>query len=167
MTTASNKLTIIALLAVLLLAVGIGVRLSIKSMSPVPSRLGLFYGNFKRCPETSNCVSSQATRAENKIEAISFVGTDRPNAYKILSEVIAEMPRANVLVSRVDYMHVEFYTFWMGYRDDTELALSDTSDIIQVRSASRIGKADGGVNRKRVEEIRLRFNEKLQKLLKG
>lgn len=167
MANPNNRLTIIALLAVLLLAVAIGTRLSIKAMSPVPPKLGVFYGNLKPCRDKPNCVSSQATSEINKIEPISFVGTDRPTAYKLLSEVIDGMPRAHVLVNRVDYLHVEFHSLIFGFRDDTELWLNDSTGRIEVRSASRVGKNDGGVNRKRVEEIRARFNEKLQKLLKG
>ncbi len=141
--------------------------MSIKAMSPVPTKLGVFWGYFKPCPETPNCVSSQATRAEQKIAPISFVGADRPTAYQVLSEVIDEMPRANVLVSRVDYVHVEFQTKWLRFRDDTEFSLVDSTSRIEMRSASRIGTNDGGLNRRRVEEIRTRFNEKLQKLIKG
>ncbi|MBL0062789.1 MAG: DUF1499 domain-containing protein [bacterium] len=136
-------------------------------MSPVPTKLGVFWGYFKPCPESPNCVSSQATREEQKIAPLSFVGTDRPTAYKLLREVISEMPRSDVLVSREDYVHVEFQTKWLRFRDDTEFSLNDTTGTIEVRSASRIGTNDGGVNRKRVEEIRTRFNEKLQKLIKG
>ncbi len=160
-------MTVLALLAVLLIAVAIGTRMSIKAMSPVPTKLGVFWGFFKPCPETPNCVSSQATREDQKIDPLSFVGADRPTAYQVLSEVIDEMPRANVLVSRVDYMHVEFQSKWLTFRDDTEFSLSDTTSLIQVRSASRIGSSDNGENRRRVEEIRTKFNEKLQKLIKG
>lgn len=166
MKESSRFLTVLALLAVLFLALAIGTRMSIKAMSPVPTKLGVFFGYFKPCPETPNCVSSQATRAEQKIEPILFVGVDRTIAYQALREVIASMPRAEVLVSRVDYMHVEFRSFWLGYRDDTEFALNDTTGRIEVRSASRLGKGDLGVNRKRVEEIRARFNEKINVILK-
>lgn len=167
MANSNNRLTIIALLAVLLLAVGIGTRLSIRAMSPVPTKLGVFYGSLKPCRDKPNCVSSQAANKINKIEPIMFVGTDRPTAYRLLSEVIEGLPRAHVLVSRVDYIHVEFHSLVFGFRDDTELWIDDTAGRIEVRSASRIGKNDGGVNRRRVEEIRGRFNEKLRTLLKG
>ena len=160
-------MTVLALLAVLCLAVAIGTRMSIKAMSPVPTKLGVFWGYFKPCPESPNCVSSQATREEQKVAPLSFVGTDRPTAYKILREVISEMPRADVLVSREDYVHVEFQTKWLAFRDDAEFSLVDSTSKIEMRSASRIGTNDGGLNRRRVEEIRIRFNEKLQKLIKG
>lgn len=160
-------MTVLVLLAVLLIAVGFGARMSIRALSPVPEKLGVFYGSLKPCPEFPNCVSSQAAREENKIEPIAFAGVDRQVAYGLLREVIAEMPRAEVVVSRVDYVHVEFRSRWWGFLDDTEFALDDTKGRMEVRSASRLGKADGGMNRNRVEEIRTRFNAKLETLLKG
>ncbi len=162
-----RKLTVIALVAVLLLAVGFGTRMSIKAMSPVPPKLGLFYGAFKPCPQTPNCVSTQATRSEQKIEPISFVGIDRPAAYEILTDIINSLPRADVLVSRVDYIHVEFRSFWLGFRDDAEFALNDTSGKIEIRAAARWRDNDGGENRRRIESIRTNFNEKVKQLLKG
>lgn len=167
MGTRNKRLTLIALLAVLFLAVGVGTRMSIRAMSPVPTKLGVYYGRLKSCPETRNCVSSQATREENRIEPFSFVGTDRPHAYTLLSEIVESMPHANVLVSRVDYVHVEFSTFWLGCRDDSEFWLDDTTGRIEVRSAARLGKDDGRRNRARIEAIRKQFNEKLKQHLKG
>jgi len=153
---------VLALLTLLFMALAIGTRLSIKSLSPVPPKLGLFYGQFKRCPDKPNCVSTQATRDYQKIEPISFEGVDRPTAYKVLSDVIETMPRAHVLVSRVDYVHVEFHSFWFGFRDDTEFALNDSTKKIDMRSAARLGGGDMGVNRARVEEIRAKFSQVLK-----
>ncbi|MBK6767358.1 MAG: DUF1499 domain-containing protein [bacterium] len=132
-------MTLVALFAILFLAIGIGTRLSIKAMSPVPAKLGVFYGRLKPCLETSNCVSSQATSEAHRIEPILFVGVDRPTAYSLLSEVVEEMPRANILVSRVDYIHVEYSSLVFGFRDDTELWLDDN------KGGSRCGRRRGWV----------------------
>jgi len=167
MATQNKRLALIGLLAVLFLAIGFGTRMSIKAMSPVPTKLGVYYGRLKACPETANCVCSQATRDENKIAPISFAGVDRQIAYLALSEIVDAMPRANVLVSRIDYVHVEFSTLWLGCRDDSEFWLDDTTGRIEVRSAARLGKDDGGRNRDRVEEIRGKFQEKLKQQIKG
>ncbi len=160
-------LTILFLFAVLVIVLFIGVRLSIKAMSPMPPKLGVFYGRLQPCPDTPNCVSSQATDDSHKIEPIAFTGMDRRVAYQILLECINELPRANVLVSRVDYVHVEFRSLVWGFRDDTEFWINDASGLIEVRSASRLGRGDLGVNRKRVEDIRTRFQNKANQLLKG
>jgi len=53
-----------------------------------------------------------------------------------------------------DYLYVEFKSKLMGYVDDVEFYKDDANNAVQVRSASRLGKSDLGVNRKRVEEIR-------------
>ncbi|MCB9357766.1 MAG: DUF1499 domain-containing protein [Calditrichaeota bacterium] len=160
-------LTTFALLAVLFLALGIGARLSVNALSPVPSKLGVSYGRLRPCPQFPNCVNSQATDPEHKIEPLRFPNADRRVAYSILSDVLKEMPRAELLVSRVDYVHAEFRSLVWGFRDDTEFWLIDSTHTIEVRSASRLGKGDFGVNRKRVEDIRARFNKKLSETLKG
>ena len=159
----SRALTTFALLAVLFLALAVGTRLSIKSLSPVPAKLGIFYGNFQACPDKPNCVSTQATREDQKIDPISFEGVSRPDAYQALTDVIESMPRAEILVSRVDYVHVEFRTKWFGFYDDSEFSLRDSTKQIEMRSAARLGENDLGVNRKRLETIRARMNDELQK----
>ncbi|HEY9596037.1 MAG TPA: DUF1499 domain-containing protein, partial [Cyanophyceae cyanobacterium] len=45
----------------------------------------------------------------------------------------------------------------MGFVDDVEFFLDDNANVIQVRSASRLGESDLGVNRKRIETIRAEF----------
>jgi uncharacterized protein (DUF1499 family) len=47
----------------------------------------------------------------------------------------------------------------MGFVDDVEFFLDEGANVIHVRSASRLGQSDLGVNRKRVETIRAKFNE--------
>jgi len=160
-------MTVLALLAVLLVALAFGIRQSIKALSPVPEKLGVFYGQLKPCPDFPNCVSSQAKQPKNKIAPILFTGVDRQIAHDLLMEIISTMPSANVLVNRVDYVHVEFQSKWWGIRDDTEFALDDSKGWMEVRSAARLGEDDNGANRERVEDIRKQFDAKLTSLLQG
>jgi uncharacterized protein (DUF1499 family) len=153
----------LALLAVLFLALAIGTRMSIKSLSPMPTKLGLFYGRFQPCPDSPNCVSTMATDDDHKIEPIPYDGVSRKDAYGALRSVIDEMPRSDVQVSREDYVHVEFRSKWFGYFDDAEFSLNDSTKRIEMRSAARLGKNDLGVNRARLESIRARMNEELPK----
>jgi uncharacterized protein (DUF1499 family) len=50
----------------------------------------------------------------------------------------------------------------MRFVDDVEFLFDDTNKKIHVRSASRVGYSDMGVNRKRVEELRKLLNERLK-----
>ena len=51
-----------------------------------------------------------------------------------------------------DYLYAEFRSRLLGYVDDVEFFFDGAA--IQVRSGSRLGRRDFGVNRKRVETIR-------------
>jgi len=72
-----------------------------------------------------------------------------------LAGVVAAIPRTQVIQSRADYLYVEFSTPLMGFVDDVEFYCDGKA--IQVRSASRLGYSDLGVNRKRIEAIRAAF----------
>jgi uncharacterized protein (DUF1499 family) len=67
------------------------------------------------------------------------------------------MPGARVVEERDDYLRAEFATRWLGFVDDVEFWADPAAGVIQVRSASRLGRKDFGVNRERIEKIRSRW----------
>ena len=64
------------------------------------------------------------------------------------------MPGAEVVKSEPDYLYAQFTTRLMKYVDDVEFWFDPAAQAVQVRSASRLGNRDFGVNRDRVEAIR-------------
>jgi uncharacterized protein (DUF1499 family) len=66
--------------------------------------------------------------------------------------VVEKMQRTTVITQRENYLHVEYRTK-MGFVDDVEFYLDESTDTVHFRSASRIGYSDLGVNRKRMEEF--------------
>ncbi len=68
------------------------------------------------------------------------------------------MKRARIITAQKGYIHAEFTSFLFRFVDDVEFVLDEGSKTIHVRSASRVGYSDLGVNRKRVEAIRSRFD---------
>jgi uncharacterized protein (DUF1499 family) len=116
-----------------------------------PDNLGVKDGKLAACPGTPNCVSSQATDAEHKIDAIAYTGS-ASDAIARLKSVIQGMERAEIITESSNYIYAEFTSALMGYVDDVEFYVD--GGMIQVRSASRLGQSDLGVNRKRVEDIR-------------
>jgi uncharacterized protein (DUF1499 family) len=119
-----------------------------------PASLGVTAGRLAPCPGSPNCVSSQATD-EQRVEPLRYDG-DAARARARLLEVLNGMDRARVVQSTDDYVHVEFRSAVFGFVDDVEFYFSPPG-IIQVRSASRTGYYDFGVNRERVETLRARF----------
>lgn len=103
---------------------------------------------FAPCPSSPNCVSSRAPKedAPHHIEALPSVPKDRVKA------VMAGLERCELVEEDGDYLHYVVKTRWLGFKDDVELEI--TPDAVHVRSASRVGYGDLGVNRKRVEALR-------------
>lgn len=121
-----------------------------------PDNLGVHEGRLAPPKPTPNNVNSQAdkdTDAQHYIQPLRYSG-DARKAWAALRQVIDGMPRAKVVKAEPNYLYVEFTSKLMGYVDDTEFYLDKKAGVIQVRSASRLGRRDFGVNRERIEFIR-------------
>ncbi len=124
-----------------------------------PTDLGETDGKLAACSESPNCVSSQAPEAdaEHYIAPIAYSGT-AADAIAALKSAI-EMTERTTLVNATDrYLYAEYASALMGFVDDVEFVVDDAAKVIHVRSASRLGKSDLGVNRTRVEALRAAFN---------
>ncbi len=123
-----------------------------------PSRLGVTNGKFTPCPGSPNCVCSQAQDGKHAIAPLSYQGTPA-QAWARLIAVIQGVKRAKIVTSQECYLHAEFTSAVFRFVDDGEFYLDDGQKVIHVRSASRLGSFDYGVNRKRLENIRRLFNQ--------
>lgn len=148
--------TILTTLIILLLAIVLGWAVLRFGINPntQPKTIGLNdSGQLQPCPNTPNCVSSQAQPTDAAYISPLTVDGDAP-----ISKVKAVLPALGefqVIREDAGYMHVVITTPLTGYRDDLEL-LQDPQDptTLHVRSASRLGRSDFGANRKRVEALR-------------
>jgi uncharacterized protein (DUF1499 family) len=123
-----------------------------------PAGLGVTDGRLAPCPSTPNCVSSQSTDAGHAIEPLRFTGS-ADAAMSRLRKIISGMKRARIVEDRNCYVRAEFTSLIFRFVDDVEFALDAKRGTIDVRSASRVGRSDLGVNRKRTDEIRRLWNE--------
>src|SRR6266852_4078246 len=116
-----------------------------------PDNLGLKDGRLAPCKRTPNCVSSQADPAdrEHYIAPIPFKGSAVE-----LRKAVESMPRSTVVREEGNYLYAEFRSRLLGYVDDVEFFYDDQAGLVHVRSASRLGRRDFGVNRSRVETLR-------------
>ncbi|BAU66486.1 hypothetical protein STA3757_38910 [Stanieria sp. NIES-3757] len=117
-----------------------------------PNNLGVKDGKLASCPGTPNCVSSQSDRPQEKIAPLPAVSISE------LKKVIASMERITIIEETNNYLYAEFKSKLMGFVDDVEFYLDEAANVIHVRSASRLGKSDLGVNRQRIEAIRAKLN---------
>ena len=118
-----------------------------------PQNLGHGTGRLAPCKSTPNCVSSQADPKdeEHYIAPISLKG----DPIAAVRKAVESLPRTTVVQVEPDYLYAEFRSKLMGFVDDVEFYCDGKA--IQVRSASRLGYSDLGVNRKRIEAIREAF----------
>ena len=117
-----------------------------------PANLGVHDGHLAPCKRTPNCVSSQADPGdrEHYVAPLAFAGS-----ISDLRRALEALPRVTVIREAPDYLYAEFRTPLMRYVDDVEFL--KIGALLHVRSASRLGRRDFGVNRRRVEEIRRRL----------
>jgi len=151
-----KKSTWFLIILMLLYVVIVGV-----SCMSSPKNIGLVNGKLHPCPDSPNCVSSQSEKEDKKVAPLSYKG-DANDAKKQLKQVIESTTRMKIVKEVDDYLHAEATTLIFRFVDDCEFLIDRNAKVIHVRSASRLGHSDLGVNRKRVEDIRQRFAE-LQK----
>jgi uncharacterized protein (DUF1499 family) len=149
-------IALLALVAVTVLAGQLGL-LSGKT----PDGLGVKDGRLKPPSKTENSASSQAAlypdhpmRAYAEVAPLALNG-DGPATMARLSKLLQGMPGVKIVQDKGDgYLYVQCTTPLMKFVDDLELWFDPVNQVVQVRSASRVGRKDFGVNRQRVEMLR-------------
>jgi uncharacterized protein (DUF1499 family) len=144
-------------LAIVLIAMTLLTFLTLGLRAPRPANLGVRNGHLAPCPNSPNCVSSQSDEPQHRIEPLRYTGT-QAGARAHLKKVLGELPRAKVITETDTYLHAEFTSAIFRFVDDAEFYFDTTNQVIHVRSASRVGHSDMGVNRKRIETIRQKWN---------
>ena len=114
---------------------------------------GIVDGRLTPCPESPNCVSSDAPDERHRIEPYRLKAAPEI-AWRGLRDVVEAQERITVVTADDSYLHVEVRSAIFRFVDDAEFQLRAGDGIIAVRSAARVGYGDLGVNRKRVETIR-------------
>jgi uncharacterized protein (DUF1499 family) len=112
-----------------------------------PDNLGVRDGRLAPCKRSPNCVSSQADRSDAEHYIAPLKGS-----IPALRKAIESLPRTRIIRESSDYLYAEFRSKLLGYVDDVEFFFD--GKVVHVRSCSRLGRRDFGVNRKRVEELR-------------
>lgn len=118
------------------------------------STLGVDNGHLSSCPASDNCVVSQNADSKHTINPITY-HLDRNAAREILLKVISVVPRTEIVEQTPNYIHALSKSRIFKFVDDVEFYLPPNESVIHLRSASRVGESDLGVNRRRMEQIRL------------
>ena len=118
-----------------------------------PTRLGVEAARLAPCPASPNCVSSDAADSTHSIAAFALAIPFR-EAWLAVRGSVESLPRTKIIFETSDYLHAECTSAFFGFVDDLELHLRTAERVIAVRSASRLGYSDLGVNRRRIEGLR-------------
>ncbi len=110
------------------------------------------------CPSSPNCVSSVASRDTQRVAPLRFTG-DAAAAQARLVLALQQMRGATITEQRPGWISAEFRSRLLRFVDDVHLQLDARASVFHVRSASRVGYSDLGVNRRRVEDLRRRFED--------
>ena len=117
--------------------------------------VNLVNGKFRSCPNTPNCVSSDSQTDLARIDPLAFPG-DADEAWQRVQQIVVETG-GQIQSREADYIWATYTSRLFRFVDDLELRLDRGAGVVHVRSASRVGRSDLGVNRKRVETLRERF----------
>ena len=107
----------------------------------IPSSVMASHIELKPCIQVSHCI-----RDELNVESID-------SSFEKVKSIVENMPRTKIVESEGDYLHAEVTSRIMKYVDDLEISFLPERNNLLIRSESRVGDGDFGVNRKRVDLI--------------
>ena len=110
------------------------------------------------CPSSPNCVSSQAADEAHFIAPFKITGKAE-QAWAALKNTLLSQSRTVITNTTDDTLHAEATSLVFRFVDDIDAILDADAGIIHIRSASRVGYGDFGVNRKRVETLRAQLQQ--------
>ena len=121
-----------------------------------PTGLGVRAGKLSPCPDSPNCVGSQDADDAHAVAPLKFTGA-LADARTALKQIVIGMPRTKLVAEEERYLRFECRSAVFRFVDDLEFCFDESERVIHVRSASRVGHSDLGVNRRRVEAIHAAF----------
>jgi len=107
------------------------------------------------CLTSPNCVSSQAPLIDKTHFIAPFEIKGNPKkAWEALKQAITEQSRMVITHETHDTLHAEATSLVFRFVDDINVVMDAQAELIHIRSASRTGHSDFGVNRRRIEGLR-------------
>ena len=110
------------------------------------------------CPTSPNCVSSQAGDADHYIAPFKIIGKPE-EAWAALKQALGSQSRTVITEATDGALHAEATSLVFRFVDDIDAILDADAKLIHIRSASRVGYSDLGVNRKRIENLRKQMQQ--------
>ena len=122
---------------------------------------GLVGGKLTKCPDKPNCVCTEFNAdIDHYIDPVDFSQTTTAITLSRLKNSIEEMG-GNIRTENDNYLAATFTSSFFRFVDDLEIRVDMEQNLIHMRSASRVGHSDRGVNRKRVERLKNLYKMKI------
>jgi len=132
-----------------------------KTISKAIEATGLVEGILSKCPNKHNCVCSEhKDDASHYIDPIIIPQNITLDTFSLLKNTIQEMG-GTIQIESDNYLAATFTSAIFKFVDDLEIRIDSTQKVIHIRSASRVGYSDMGVNKKRTELLKKLFNKKV------
>ncbi len=131
------------------------------SLSSPSTGVGTALAELAPCPDSPNCVSTDASDSAHGIEPLPLADSEQQTV-AILASSVSELPGGQSVLTKDNYLHFEFRSPWLRFVDDVEFLVDTDENVVHMRSAARVGRSDLGVNRERLEEIRRRYESALR-----
>lgn len=119
-------------------------------------KLGIIEGTLAPCPSSPNCVHTGMRHPDGTKGMFADTRVPRAELMELISSVVQATPRTSIIAQDGDYLHAEMTSRIFRFVDDLEILISFDNEVI-IRSASRVGRGDMGVNSARVEDLRVRL----------
>jgi len=120
---------------------------------------GLIDGHLLKCPNTPNCFNTEIKDHTGHYISPIKVAAKTSNSLSILKDIVRNMG-AIILVENENYFSATFSSSFFGFVDDLEIRMDTENSVIHIRSASRVGRSDMGVNKKRIILIKKSYKKK-------
>jgi len=134
---------------------------SIQKFSKAEEVSGIVEGKLSKCPDKPNCVCSEYIEdTSHYITPIIIPKNIRVEVLTLLKNIIKEMG-GTIQVESKNYIAVTFTSVIFKFVDDLEIRIDSVQKIIHIRSASRVGHGDMGVNKKRTELLKKLYNDNI------
>ncbi len=119
---------------------------------------------FAACPASPNCVSTQATSSEQRMEPILWEGSTADAVNEIKRTMARQFSRAELAAEKPGYLRYKVSSFVFRFVDDVEFLFNEKLNRIEFRSASRVGHSDLGANRRRMNQFVAAFENRADQL---
>ncbi len=158
---------IVVIIIVTLIVVAILVLFVLGQMSQSGEANGLVEARLTKCPDKPNCICTEfEADATHYIDPIVFT---QNNGAEILSRIKNSVREigGSIQAEADNYLAFTFTSSIFRFVDDLEIRIDTDQNMIHMRSASRVGRSDGGVNKKRIEQLKKLFHSKVPLISSG